>query len=155
MWALQEALVEQYLCFKHPGFSEEQEWRLIKLVNTRAELELVDLRQMQARLEHRNEILQEEGQGIGIPPLPDWWPLSNPEGIEIRFRHSSMGYVPYIQLDVRHRFGNYLNILPLDQVMHGPTPNAELSRESLTLLLKYRGFGPPMTYIRSSTIPLR
>jgi hypothetical protein len=51
IWALQEALAEHHLCFKHPTFAEEREWRLIKLVNVREELRLVSDRRREELME--------------------------------------------------------------------------------------------------------
>jgi hypothetical protein len=37
-WALGQAMLDYHLCFKDPTFREEEEWRLIKLVNTTSEI---------------------------------------------------------------------------------------------------------------------
>jgi len=151
IWTLQEALAEQQLCFKNPGFSEEREWRLIKLVDIQEELRLVEHRLTQARLERLNETLEQ--QGIKSPPILRSWPRTNAEGIEIKFRQASMGFIPYIELRLKQRAGVFTDRLPLESVVQGPTPNVALAFESLAMYL--RSFGFSMTQVGSSTIPLR
>jgi hypothetical protein len=153
IWTLQEALVEQYLCFKHPGFSEEQEWRLIKLIDIRAELDLVVRRQSEARLEQLGGTLAQ--QGIKIPPLPPSRPQTSAGGIEIEFRQSSLGFIPYIELSLKHSAGVFAGKLPLGHVKQGPTSNVALSLESLVMFLRSHGFMFPITEVSVSTIPLR
>jgi hypothetical protein len=153
IWALQEALIEQYLCFKNPGFSEEKEWRLIKLVDIREELALVDRLRVEVQIERANK--QWEQQGIHIPPRPSRWPQTNAEGIEIRFRPSSLGFIPYINLNLNHRAGVFAGRLPLEEVIQGPTSNTEISFDSLVMLLMSRGFAFPLTKVSYSRIPLR
>ena len=47
----------QHLRFKHPGFAEEKEWRLIKLVDVREELSLLDhLRSEEMARETREQL---------------------------------------------------------------------------------------------------
>jgi hypothetical protein len=96
IWALQEALTEHHLCFKHPAFAEEREWRLIKLVDVREELRLLDHRRTEEMLRATAERVQE--RGVEMPEVRTTWGEANAEGIEIKFRRSPVGLVPYVEL---------------------------------------------------------
>jgi len=141
--ALQEVLIEPHLCFKNPAFSEEQEWRFIKLIHIQDELDLVRDQQAQA---------QAAQWGVELPDFPA---RSNAEGIDIKFRQSSLGFVPYIELSLKHRSGPFMNRLALEKVIQGPAANPRLSCQSLAMYIQSHGYGFPSTEIRPSRIPLR
>jgi hypothetical protein len=111
IWALQEALAEHHLCFKDPAFSEEHEWRLIKLVNVREELRLLDDRRLEAMMAAIHELTRELGiaEAATVPPRIQ----RDAEGIEIAFRQSSIGLVPYVELPLIDPAGVFTGRLPL------------------------------------------
>lgn len=152
IWALQEALAEHHLCFKHPAFAEEREWRLIKLVDVREELRLLDQQRTEEMLRATNERMR--GMGVEIPDVRTAWGEARAEGIDIGFRPSSVGLVPYVALPLRDRAGVFTGRLPLWQVIQGPTANPELALESLRMYLESGGYGFH-TEVRPSQIPLR
>jgi len=152
IWALQEALAEHHLCFKHPTFAEEHEWRLIKLVDVREELRLLNDRRQDLMLAATRARMQE--LGVDMPEFGTTWSQANAEGIDIKFRRSPFGLVPYIELPLKDRAGVFTDRLPLWQVTQGPTSNPELSLESLRMYLDSMGFGFH-TELKASGIPLR
>jgi hypothetical protein len=152
IWALQEALAEHHLCFKHPAFSEEQEWRLIKLIDFREEFRLQDYRRAEEMLKASRQRMQE--LGIDAPEHPRAWVDMNAEGIEIKFRRSALGLVPYVELLLRDRAGIFYERLPLWEVVQGPTPLPDLSVESLGMFLESQGYAS-YTKIKVSGVPLR
>jgi hypothetical protein len=152
IWALQEALAEHHLCFKHPAFAEEREWRLIKLVDVREELRLLDHRRIEEMLRATDERMRE--LGVEMPNVRTAWGEANAEGIEIKFRRSPVGLVPYMELPLRDRAGVFAGRLPLWQVVQGPTMNPELSIESVGMYLESCGYGFH-TELKPSQIPLR
>jgi hypothetical protein len=151
---LRQSLVEYYLCFKHPTFSEELEWRLIKLVDVREEMQLLRIRRADQVLDAAAERLRE----VGIPPPPSSsWTVTNnanTEGIDMKFRPSALGLVPYVELPLRDRAGIFADRLPLWQVRQGPVGNPQLALESLEMFLDSKGFRPH-TEVFHSGIPLR
>ncbi|HEV7494343.1 DUF2971 domain-containing protein [Baekduia sp.] len=152
IWGLQDALAEHHLCFKHPSFAEEQEWRIIKLVDVREEMGLKDHLKMKEQMESSFEGLRE--MGFEPPPPRTWNPYENAEGVEIRFRRGATGLVPFVEVPLRERAGVFTNRLPLWAVVQGPTTHPELALEALTLCLQSRGYGFHTT-VRPSAIPLR
>jgi len=152
IWALQEALAEHHLCFKHPAFAEEREWRLIKLVDVREELRFLDHRRTEEMLQATSERMR--ALGVEMPDVRTAWGEANAEGIEIMFRRSPAGLVPYVELPLRERAGVFIGRLPLWQVVQGPTTNPELSLESAGMYLESRGYGFH-TEVKLSHIPLR
>jgi hypothetical protein len=92
--------------------------------------------------------------GVDLPEFRTAWSEADAEGIEIHFRRSSLGLVPYVQLSLEQRAGVFTGRLPLEQVVQGPTASPDLSLESLQMYLESRGFGPH-TEIKVSGIPLR
>jgi hypothetical protein len=152
IWALQEALAEHHLCFKHPTFEEEREWRLIKLVDVREELRLLDSRRIEEMLRATRERML--AIGVEMPENRTAWGEANAEGVEIHFRPSSMGLVPYVELPIVDVAGVFTGRLPLWQVIQGPTTNPDLLLESLRMYLEARGYGFH-TDVRPSGIPLR
>jgi hypothetical protein len=153
IWGLQDALAEYCLSFKHPTFSEEREWRLIKLVDVREELALrADSGGDQVpRTAARRD--QEAGVGGRSSQSIDWT-VGLAEGVEIRFRPSTLGLVPYVNLPLRDSKGILAGRLPLRRVRQGPTANPALALESLRMFLDSNGFGLS-TDVSHSTIPLR
>jgi hypothetical protein len=152
IWALQEALAEHHLRLKHPGFAEEREWRLIKLVDVREELRLLDQRRTDEMLRVTREQMRE--LGVEMPDMRTAWGEANAEGVDIKFRASPIGLVPYVELPLRERAGVFAGRLPLWHVVQGPTPNPELSLESVEMYLESRGYGFH-TELTASHIPLR
>jgi hypothetical protein len=152
IWALQEALAEYHLCFKNPVFKEEQEWRLIKLVDVREELRYQDDKRTEELLRATRERMLQ--LGLDMPGAPTVWRQANAEGINIQFRPSSMGLTPYVELPIIERAGVFTDRLPLWHVIQGPTTNPALSLESLRMYLESRGYGFH-TVVEPSLIPLR
>jgi hypothetical protein len=152
IWALQEALAEHHLCFKHPAFLEEREWRLIKLVDAREELRVLDHQRTEEMPQATRERMAQ--LGVEMPDTRTAWGEANAEGIDIRFRISPVGLVPYVELPLRERAGVFTGRLPLWQVIQGPTLNPELSLESLQMYLESQGYGFH-TEVRPSQVPLR
>jgi len=152
IWALQESLAEHHLRFKHPTFAEEREWRLIKLVDVREELRFLESGRTEEMLRATRERML--AIGVDMPDVSTAWGEANAEGVEIRFRTSSMGLVPYVDLPIVHTADVFTGRLPLRQVIQGPTPNPDLSLESLRMYLEAHGYGFH-TDVRASGIPLR
>lgn len=150
--ALREALLEYHLCFKNPAFSEECEWRLIKMVDVREEFRLLKDQQRDAW----TPAIQQRVQALGGDFPEDTDPASEgfAEGIDIKFRSSSRGLIPYVELLIRDPAGVFLGRLPLREVIQGPTPDPELAFESLKMFLDGAGYGSH-TRTRVSDIPLR
>lgn len=154
IWALQESLAEEHLCFKNPSFSEEEEWRLIKLVNVREEFRLLGDRRTEAMLAATAERMIELGVEMPIPKKMTAWGQARAEGIDIHFRQTRLGLVPYVELPVVDKAGVFTGQLPLVEVIQGPLPNVQLSLESLAMFLESQGYGFH-TNLRASGIPLR
>jgi len=152
IWALQEALAEHHLCFKHPAFAEEQEWRLIKLVDVREEFRLLEDRRLEDMLAFTRKRMSE--LGVDMPERSTAWATANAEGIDIKFRRSALGLVPYVELPLRDSAGVFAGRLPLWQVVQGPTSQPELAMESLRMFLESKGYGFH-TQVTASGIPLR
>ncbi|MGH2944822.1 MAG: DUF2971 domain-containing protein [Solirubrobacteraceae bacterium] len=155
--ALQEVLIEHYLCFKHPTFSEEREWRLIKLANLQEEVRNTRLRDARERYEELIATAQEHARAVGLemPEVGRPWPEVNAERVKINFRPSRLGFVPYVTLPLEAAAGVFAGRLPLLQVTQGPTENSSLALEALEMYLESNGYGFPHTDIRASGIPLR
>jgi len=152
IWALQEALAEYHLCFKNPGFKEEEEWRLIKLVDVRDELHYQEDKRTEELLRQTRERMRQVA--VDTSGQPTVWRQANAEGIDIQFRASSIGLVPYVELPLIERAGVFTGRLPLWHVIQGPTVNPEVSLESLAMYLESRGYGFH-TAVEPSRIPLR
>jgi len=144
--ALEEALVEHYLCFKHPKFAEEREWRLIKLVRVQDELTLGLHRRW-------DEVMREEMAERGVERFESFPIGINAEGVELRFRESAGGLVPYVELPLFDTSGPRRSIFR--QVLQGPSTHPELSLESLRTYLTWCGYKIPPTEVKQSRIPLR
>ncbi|RYP84613.1 DUF2971 domain-containing protein [Nocardioides guangzhouensis] len=154
IWALQEALAEQQLCFKHPTFREEQEWRLIKMVNVREELSLLSHLRTEATLRDADEQMQRLGMNMPPRPPASFFPQSDAEGLNLLFRKSALGLVPYVELPLQDQAGVFHGRLPLWEVRQGPTLNPGLAMESLSMFLESHGYGMH-TDLSVSEIPLR
>lgn len=158
IWALQQGLADHHLCFKHPTFAEEREWRLIKLVDVREEFRLLDDQRREEMLAVARERMRELGvdmpNSLTTPEEPTTWAQARAEGIDIKFRPTSIGLVPYVELALRDRAGIFTGRLPLWEVTQGPTADPELSLESLRMYLDSQGFGFH-TRTAASGIPLR
>jgi len=152
IWALHEALVTFHLRFKHSGFAEEREWRLIRLVNVRDELALLEDQRQEARFSKLQTRLAEvAGTDIGVYSRAK---NLDAEGVPIHFRLGPFGFVPYIKLALRGGPGLFTGKLPLPNVIHGPSEHPQLSMKSLELFLQSVGYGFH-TQLTASTIPLR
>jgi len=92
--------------------------------------------------------------GLDMPEHSTAWAQANAEGIEIKFRRSALGLVPYVELPLLDRAGVFTGLLPLWEVVQGPTSQPELSAQSLGMFLESRGYGFH-TKIKLSGIPLR
>lgn len=153
IWALQRALAEHHLSFKHPSFAEDREWRIIKLVDVREEMSFKSHQRSEARMREMSEELRQ----LGHSPRPDvseWNPYPNAEGVDIKFRRVPSGLVPYVEIPLREHAGVFHERLPLWQVVQGPTENPELAFEAASLYLESVDYGFH-TEIRPSRIPLR
>jgi len=152
IWALQSALAEHHLCFKHPTFAEEQEWRLIKLVDVREEFRLLE----DQRREEMMAALRVQMRQLGheMPDYSTAWSQANAEGIDIKFRSSALGLIPYVELPLLDSAGVFNGRLPLWQVVQGPTMQPDLALESLGMYLESKGYGFH-TEVKLSGIPLR
>lgn len=150
--ALREALVEHHLCFKHPGFEEEREWRLIMLVDVNGE----STRREKLRSKRQYDELAADLALRGIPfhKAPRDHISDLGEGVNIKFREGPMALVPYVEIRLRQPAGVRTGRLPLTHVRQGPTENAELASESLSSFLRLNGYGRH-TEVRHSEIPLR
>lgn len=152
-WALIEALTEPRLFYKNPAFKEEKEWRIVRLVDPSTEFRRLDDLRDAARVLDLNQWL--ESQGIMTmtetpPPLP-----GSTDGVDILFRASPLGIVPYIQWPLVNSAGPFAGRIPLDHIIQGPTAHPELSQESLAMFLASLGYGPPRTKVLRSAVPLR
>lgn len=153
IWALQQALAEHHLSFKHPSFAEEREWRIIKLVDVREEMSLKSHLRTQAQMRS----MADELGSLGHSPrdnVSEWNPYSSAEGVDIKFRRASIGLVPYVEIPLRDRAGVFHDRLPLWQVVQGPTDHPDLALEAASLYLDSVDYGFH-TECRPSRIPLR
>jgi Protein of unknown function (DUF2971) len=147
---LQQALALHHLCFKHPAFKDEREWRLVKLVNADAEVEKVADERRAAQREADNERYRQ--QGIEPPIFQDppvRWPQA--DGIDILFRPSPLGLVPYIKLPLAGE-GPYGGNVPLKYLIQGPN-GSDPALEAVERFLKREGAW--MAQVRNSGVPLR
>jgi len=151
IWALERALAEHHLCFKNAAFAEEREWRLIKLVDIREEFGLQNDRRTEQELLDAHRQVRELDPSI---PLREFrMPERRAEGVEIRFRRSSLGLVPFVELPVRDAAGVFTGRLPLWEVIQGPSISPDLALESLAMYLESLGYH--FTELMASEIPLR
>jgi Protein of unknown function (DUF2971) len=146
--ALRVALAEHHLCFKNPGFAEEREWRLVRFVNVRAEVRRMNEERLDAARERMRQI------GVDMPEIYRTEREANTEEVEIRFRPSRIGLVPYVEIPLIDQWPVFTGRLPLEKVIQGPTPNPKAALESLTMYLESVGYGH-YTDVTASRIPLR
>ncbi|WP_230673723.1 DUF2971 domain-containing protein [Rathayibacter sp. Leaf248] len=150
--ALQSALRTSRLSFKHPTFREENEWRLIKSIDTVAEVSRLEAQRTNASIAEIGVVL---GQyGIEFPGLPSVTPPFRTEGVEISFRRSALGLIPYVNMVIPDRAGVFHGRLPITSVRVGPSAHPQLAMESIALYLKSRGYGHH-TDLLMSGVPLR
>lgn len=147
-WSLRDELTEYQLRFKHTSFQEEQEWRLITLVDVWAHLSEVDRRRNVQRSSNSQNLFGVYRFNPGPEPSDD-------DGLEIKFRPSNLGMIPYFEMPLKLNIGVFSGRLPLQQVMQGPGPHSDLSRSALEAYLRSLGYGFPFTQIKLSEIPLR
>ncbi|WP_157998933.1 DUF2971 domain-containing protein [Citricoccus sp. CH26A] len=148
---LQQALAVHHLCFKHPSFEEEQEWRLIRVVDVEEDSRLRDGRRQEVE-----GVAQKRTDKAGSEtpePATDGSGAPN-DIVDVRFRQSSLGLVPYVEIPLLDTEGNFDGRLPLWQVIQGPTSHPELALDSLRMYLNSCGYGEP-TEVLPSDIPLR
>lgn len=153
--ALWDSLQWCLLGFKHEKFQEEAEWRIIVMVDYWAEL---DWRKREERhrvqedalARQREEQIRRQGSEENVPRIAVYPPAKeNAIGLEIRFRHSQLGFRPYIEVPIARRDGS----LPLIEVIQGPTSaHPDLARDSLHGYLRWQGY--PVDVVPSE-IPLR
>lgn len=125
-----QVLTEYIICFKHPDFAEEREWRLVFAFQFDSPLDLVK-REMQ-RLSFEKEI---------------------------QFRSYSGNVIPYVVNSFENAVGasqddSFCTPFPVVELVIGPTINPELNQRSITALL--RKLAPDITpVVLRSGIPLR
>jgi hypothetical protein len=150
MQELQQALALHHLCFKHPAFEQEHEWRLVKLVYADAEVQRIADERRAARDEAEREQMRQRGiEPPEFPQRPAPWPA--PEGIDILFRPSPLGLVPYIKLPLEGQ-GPYGGNVPLKWLIQGPN-GSDLALEAVEQFLKREGVWT--AHPRKSGVPLR
>lgn len=152
--SLREAMAEYQLCFKHPSFEEEKEWRLIRLLDVREEVRRMRDEDGLKRQQKRDAELR--ARGITLPEWPSdlgWGAASRAEGVEILFRPSQLGLIPYVEVPIRDTAGVFSDLLPLWEARQGPTVSPDLAFQSLELFLYSRGY--VHTEKTRSRIPLR
>ncbi|AGB26873.1 Protein of unknown function (DUF2971) (plasmid) [Mycobacterium sp. JS623] len=145
--ALQTAMLEYYLCFKHPTFAEEREWRLIGLVDLRSHLRRmgeIEKNKYAKRMDYP-----------AIDPTPSSESSGSEMPIHILFRRSAYGLTPYIELPLRDSDGDYANRLEILGVTQGPRAHAELALESLRMYLQSAGYLSHPSDVRATSVPLR
>jgi hypothetical protein len=150
MQELQQALALHHLCFKHPAFKDEHEWRLVKLVYTDAEVQWVADERSAARREAERESAQQ--RGVEPPVFPVGPPRRQPhEGLDILFRSSFLGLVPYIRLPLEGE-GPYDGNVPLKSLIQGPN-GSDLALAAAQQFLRKEGVSGAR--VRKSGIPYR
>lgn len=153
LWGLQEALLEPLLCYKHPSFCEEREWRLIRLVDLAEEVSYAADRP--ARERRATEQAENEARGQHYPYFSGFHKRDAVEELDIRFRPSPVGLVPYIALELKDSVGVHTGRLPLDSIRQGPTASPQLALDSLKYYLGMQGVSDFHMRISASEVPLR
>lgn len=133
-WALAQGMLDYHLCFKHPAFSEEQEWRLIRLVNRTSEIK---------RMAH------ELPSGNQLSPVVSMYP---PEDVDILFRPSAYGLTPYVEVPAVTSAGDRV---PMTALRQGPRAHADIALQSLALYMHSKGYNPDDTHVIKTGVPLR
>lgn len=117
-------LWQRELTFKDPAFHEEAEWRLIRHVSSSPS--------------SRND---DSSTSDEASPRP-----------EVNLRPSALGLTPFVILNSADPLTPW-SALPIDEIVQGPTANAELALHSLELLL--RSTGCEHVRLSRSAVPLR
>jgi len=146
---LSQALDEQLLSFKHPGFAEEQEWRLITRIDPRHEMNIGQQRQRDfVEYQYALERARYTPASADEPTLAIGFESRN-----VKFRAAGNGLVPYVEISLEETGGVRDGLLPLLSVVQGPRESPDLARESLRFFWESNGYdiGP----IKTSGIPLR
>ncbi len=99
--------------------------------------------------QRRNELLAK----MNVPGIPLGRGLGA-EGLEIKFRPSPLGLVPYLEIPLRDSAGVFSGRLALSEVVQGPMQDPEPALGSLTLYLESQHYNVHTT-IRATGIPLR
>jgi hypothetical protein len=81
------------------------------------------------------------------------WIKPNDQMEEIKFRPTSDGIIPYIELDLSRVGSDAAAKLPVEMIIQGPLVDPELGKQSLNLLVQK--FGYPWVDIDRSCVPLR
>lgn len=119
--------------FKHNGFEEEKEWRLISHW---------PLKNDQKTFDTLKKILMEN-----TAPNAETYQEQN-----IKFRYGRSGIVPYTEFNLGEQ--NQLNTL-LTSITIGPNQHPEIARNALIALCQFRGIPIPPENIQSTKIPYR
>jgi len=151
VWVLQRMLHEFHLCFKHPAFAEEQEWRLIHLVD----LSSIEAADTIGWLWSRRDMHAQSGHEITTSPPEPIARNGNLPDVEVLVRPSRFGFIPYIIEPVIDPSGVFSGRLPLTAVVQGPSENGRLAMQSLRLFLLPKGYHRPHTVVEISGVPLR
>lgn len=142
--ALELAVAELLLCYKHPAFQEEAEWRVIKLVDVGQELAY------QERLRDASLVAAYSDDDLRVyrrDPVE-----MSVEGLEINFRKSHLGLTPYVALSLAGD-GEASGAVPLTHVRIGPGVHRDLARSSVGQFLRLKGYGE--AEVTASSVPLR
>lgn len=120
---LNRILREYIFCFKHPEFTQEQEWRLVHVRSC-------------------NPVLDREA-----------------DFADLKFRTFDGNVIPFIDMSLSNSVGasrqdSFGVSFPIQELVIGPTLNADLNRESATILLTKMN-PDHIPIIRKSGIPLR
>lgn len=148
---LRAQLSEFHITFKHPGFVEEQEWRLVLGANAKADA-------MQAGVALRNEIAARSLMEMGVDERRAKAPeLSVPgeTNLEIKTRPTAFGLTPFVEVPLLSDSGHMQGRLPIVDVKHGPALQPDLTRHALRLLLDRNGYMRVFVPVTSSKTPLR
>lgn len=126
---LRDRLNDLLYCFKHKAFETENEWRFVSVEETIEKYVYQHLLNTVFAVERK---------------------------IPIKFRRSAKMLIPYIELDITSKVGNYGGRIPLVTVAVGPTRHPLLGRASLNMFLRSKDYDPDLfTMIETSNIPLR
>jgi hypothetical protein len=126
--ALRIVLMDYLPCFKHPGFEEEREWRIVQNCDVDEEYTVLQ------------NYLGYEGKNLG----------------RLKFRPAAGMVAPYVNLEIKWGHQPFWSRLPIKSVMHGPTQYPMLAKESLRMLFESQGYRDECAVqILGSDVPLR
>ena len=150
-WLLKILLADCHLSFKHPSFAEENEWRLIHIVDFDEELEFIASRRDETEPPKQRRVffLDMFKELIGNRGADE----IAASQLELKFRPSPMGFVPYCEIPLQDDNGLFPGGLPLLIAMQGPSTNTLLAHDSLAMYLHSKGYG--FVDVSTSDIPLR